>query len=470
MATRRLRALASRARVASLRMPPSAPPPAMEFDVFLTPEAFAINHARLAHLATLPLDLDNKRVLEVGAGIGLHTAFFEDRGCSVLSTDGSERNVGEIARRHPHRDARVLDLDHVDDLTPLGEFDVVYCYGTLYHLREPARAIAALARVCKEVMLVETCVSLGAYPELHLVREPDAQNMAVSSVGCRPTRAWVMETLRENFPHAYVTRTQPNYPDFDLDWSTPGFQLVHRSVFVGSKRELAHPDLLSEIPMRQEPCLTERPAPPAFRASTTSDPATGPVWLDVGAHEGQRTLEHAKADPSLTVYAFEANPQIAARTIGAAPNFNVLAMAVWSRDGFAQFHVNAYEGASSLLALDEDVRRQWVGGEVLKEQCEIWVPTVRLDTFLAAMGIRAVDWLKIDAQGADFDVLLSAGSRLRDIREITIEVATTAVPLYQGASDKTTIVDFLAAHGFELVDATAQTHDQEEDLTFRRVG
>jgi hypothetical protein len=43
------------------------------FAVFLTPEASAINMARQTHLASLGLDLARKRVLEVGAGIGLHT-------------------------------------------------------------------------------------------------------------------------------------------------------------------------------------------------------------------------------------------------------------------------------------------------------------------------------------------------------------------------------------------------------------
>src|ERR1700682_5619401 len=44
------------------------------------------NASRQEHLATLGLDLNNKSVLEVGAGIGDHTTFFLDRGCEVLCT------------------------------------------------------------------------------------------------------------------------------------------------------------------------------------------------------------------------------------------------------------------------------------------------------------------------------------------------------------------------------------------------
>src|SRR5260370_41818327 len=112
------------------------------FSVFLEPEALRINEARQQHLASLGLDLDGKRVLEVGAGIGLHTAFFEERGCDVLSTDGNPLNVAEMLLLYPDRKLGVLDLDRPADLADLGMFDIVYCYGTLYHLRDPDSALA----------------------------------------------------------------------------------------------------------------------------------------------------------------------------------------------------------------------------------------------------------------------------------------------------------------------------------------
>jgi len=106
------------------------------FAVFLTPEANAINIMRQAHLASLGLDLACKQVLEVGAGIGLHTPFFLERGCEVLVTDGNAENVGEIRRRLPNVPSTLLDLEQDGALDHLGTFDIVYCYGLLYHLTE----------------------------------------------------------------------------------------------------------------------------------------------------------------------------------------------------------------------------------------------------------------------------------------------------------------------------------------------
>lgn len=221
------------------------------FDVFLSPEAHAINRARQEHLASLGLDLAGKRVLEVGAGIGLHTPFFMERGCEVVITDGNVQNVGEIGRRLPKMRVVCVDLEEERDLHYLGEFDFVYCYGLLYHLSEPEQAIAQLAQVCTGQLLLETIVSLGRYPEVYRIRDFVANNQATSGIGCRPTRLWVIETLRKHFGHGYITRSQPDFPDFQTNWELPETRLGYRAVFVGSKTQLQNPELLAEVPQQQ---------------------------------------------------------------------------------------------------------------------------------------------------------------------------------------------------------------------------
>jgi len=225
--------------------------------IFLTPEALAINRARQQHLASLGLPLDAKRVLEVGAGIGLHTAFFEQRACHVLSTDGRMDNVSEMRRRHPNRDVAVLDLERSDDIRALGHFDVVYCYGTLYHLGTPEATLRALAEV-SDMVLLETCVTPGEGSVLHMVDEQESvRNQARSSRGCRPTRGWVLGTLTDLWGNAYLSRTQPDHVDFPLDWSQlpaePHATRNTRAVFVGSRAPLDDNAALTRfLPDRQE--------------------------------------------------------------------------------------------------------------------------------------------------------------------------------------------------------------------------
>jgi len=76
--------------------------------------------------------------------------------------------------------------------------------------------------------------------------------------------------------------------------------------------------------------------------------------------------------------------------------------------------------------------------------------------------------LKIDTQGMDLAVVKSAGSRLRDIAKITLEVDIKPAPLYAGAPSKDEVLAFLREAGFSLVSVEMQSHGQEENLTFIR--
>lgn len=228
----------------------AANPPTPPFSVFQAPNAHAINVARQAHLASLGLDLQGKTVLEVGAGIGLHTPFFLERGCTVTVTDGRAENVAEIARRHPGVKTAVVDLE-IDKPIGLGDFDVVYCYGLLYHLSNPERALARLAGACEGQILLETAVSPGMQDELLLVRDPDAFNQAISGIGCRPTRLWILNRLKALLGYGYIPRTQPDHVDFPSDWVHTPIQTMHRSIFVGSRSPLPLPTLTDSVPMTQ---------------------------------------------------------------------------------------------------------------------------------------------------------------------------------------------------------------------------
>ena len=428
-------------------------------DVFLTPEALRINRARLHHLATLGLDLRNKRVLEVGAGIGLHTGFFEERGCDILSTDGNSANVAEMLARYPHRRLGLLDLDLDRDLTGLESFDVVYCYGTLYHLRYPDRALVRLAAVCTGMILLETVVLPGNYPEVQLIREPLIANQAVCGFGCRPTRSWVMSALQRHFGHAYTTFDQPDYPDFATDWSLLNHDGNLRAVFVGSKKPISTTELTETLPVRHRNAL---PRISGRRYSRT--------WIDVGAHHGEHSLAAAANDPSLLVHAFEPLPTLHDKLVKELqPNFTAHPMAVSDHDGTAVFRINSFDAASSLLALNEAARSNWTGGHLLREERELVVPTTRLDTFMRDNKIATVEFLKIDAQGADFSVVRSLGDRISDVQRIQLEVVPSANQLYRGAAAKQTIVAYMAEHGFALEKTEDQSHGQEQNLTFARL-
>jgi FkbM family methyltransferase len=193
------------------------------------------------------------------------------------------------------------------------------------------------------------------------------------------------------------------------------------------------------------------------------------VWIDVGAHSGNVTFHHAQNNPSLLVYAFEPNWKLAAKMMGKLANFVVLPMAVSDQDGLAEFFVNSMDAASSLLPMDDAGLKGWAGGESLRVESAIVVHTIRLDTFIESMDIKDVDYLKIDTQGADLKVVQSLGSRISDIRRITLEADLKSIRLYKGSASKDEIVKYLEGSGFNLSGVETQTLGQEENLTFDRM-
>ncbi len=217
-----------------------------------------INRARLDHLASLGLDLYKKNVLEVGAGVGDLTGFFVERGCSVLSTDARPANLEQIARQHA-ASAKVrtapLDLDQPGPVAG-GPFDVVFCYGLLYHLTKPELALAYLAQQARGVLLLETCVSFGTHEAVNPTAELNFASQALDGLGCRPTRPWVWSTLKRLFPYVYVTLTQPEHEQFPLDWTAPGAcgrkHELARSVFVASRTPIVHPLLSDTLVTRHD--------------------------------------------------------------------------------------------------------------------------------------------------------------------------------------------------------------------------
>ena len=231
----------------------SPPPASSPIDVFHSSHYQRHNSRRLEHLVSLGLDLSKKTVLEVGAGIGDHTTFFLDRECQVVTTEGRPENVEILRSRYPDLSVMLLDLDNPPS-TELGKFDIVYCYGLLYHLKNPREAISFMASCCNQLLLLETCVSFGEEELINPCQElAESPSQAVSGKGCRPTRIWVFNQLKQYFDFVYMPITQPNHEEFPLDWSiNPTQENFTRSVFIASRKKIDNSLLIETIPMIQK--------------------------------------------------------------------------------------------------------------------------------------------------------------------------------------------------------------------------
>src|ERR1700680_5346900 len=101
--------------------------------VFDSPDALAINHARMTHLNSLRLPLAGRTVLDVGCGVGHLARFFVNLGCTVTCVDGRQDNIASLRSRYPDLHAYVANVE-ADSLLSIGRFVIVFFYGLLYPL------------------------------------------------------------------------------------------------------------------------------------------------------------------------------------------------------------------------------------------------------------------------------------------------------------------------------------------------
>ncbi|MCU1390643.1 MAG: methyltransferase FkbM family [Ilumatobacteraceae bacterium] len=210
-------------------------------ECFETPAASWINRARLDHLAGLDLDVNGRSVLEVGAGVGFLSPFFLERDCRLVTTEARRENVDELQRRFPDVRSEVADVE--DSLLTLGRFDIVFCYGLLYHLESPVRALRNMAEVCDDLLLIETVVCDSPLPIARLDDETLTVSQALRGLAHRPSSSYLALALnRIGFDHVYAAVERPDFPDFI--WTPVGddafFRDGHllRRVFVASRSAL----------------------------------------------------------------------------------------------------------------------------------------------------------------------------------------------------------------------------------------
>ena len=206
--------------------------------------------------------------------------------------------------------------------------------------------------------------------------------------------------------------------------------------------------------------------------------------LDIGSNAGDFGIEAARRNPEHLVVCVEPIPMLAA-AIAERARANGLDNVVVEECALASdpsdnavLNVAGQGdlGISSLLPLDVDSIRAdeyWSAREDLKYTEEIAVRVKTLRAILEERQIDIVDFVKIDVQGLDLDVLRSAGDRIGSIRAGMLEVPTVrSVGLYVGENqDLAGAYVALPEMGFEV--AGIKPNDEatnEVNVYFVRVG
>jgi FkbM family methyltransferase len=191
----------------------------MKFSPFETQSAIELNEVRGTFLKSFLPELIQKAnittALDVGCGgLGFFSGLLKDLGLDVTAFDGRPENVAEARTLNPNIDFKVLDVEDTA-ISLLGHFDLVLCFGLLYHLENPFRAIRNLYEITEKYLLMETQIaphqSLGSvlYEEYH------TPNQSLNYVALMPTESSFVKMLyKVGFAKVYRPSYLPEHPDF----------------------------------------------------------------------------------------------------------------------------------------------------------------------------------------------------------------------------------------------------------------
>jgi FkbM family methyltransferase len=180
------------------------------------------------------------------------------------------------------------------------------------------------------------------------------------------------------------------------------------------------------------------------------NPKEGEVVVDVGAHIGRYTLISSKrVGPKGKVVAIEAHPSVLKMLnrnikLNHLTNVTALNYAVYSKET----KIKLYDHRKQV---DATIYNTVMTGRVRDQDVFVEVNANTLDNILQQNGINAenVNWVKIDVEGAEMEVLKGATNVLSKSQNITLLVEIHNVD-GSGKNFYNSIMDLLGQHNFKI--------------------
>jgi FkbM family methyltransferase len=174
--------------------------------------------------------------------------------------------------------------------------------------------------------------------------------------------------------------------------------------------------------------------------------------------------------PNLTIYGFDAdveacaqaNADLEARKV----NWNEkhIPLALSNTEGKATLYVTKYPGCSSLYPPSEEYIKRFSGNsELIELKSTVDLSTTTLEKFGKSEGIKEIDFLHLDVQGGELNVLQGADSILNNsVLGLMTEVEFTEI--YTGQPLFSDVDIYLRNQGLTLFDFGSMYRDRRRDI------
>lgn len=181
-----------------------------------------------------------------------------------------------------------------------------------------------------------------------------------------------------------------------------------------------------------------------------------PLIVEVGGYEGKQTMNLAQVYPRGRVIVFEPNPkafqQLLSNVEGLA-RVTPVNCALSTYNGTAQLYLNhgVYANDVNQEKWSSLLEGNCLGGDHFNcfRGPVIEVPCVVLDDWCKANGIGRIDFLQLDTEGFELQILKSSPEILKTV--IVIHTKTNQAPFRKGTTHFYYLKSFLEANGFTLL-------------------
>lgn len=173
-----------------------------------------------------------------------------------------------------------------------------------------------------------------------------------------------------------------------------------------------------------------------------------PIILEAGAHYGEDTIILSTRWPKGTIYAFEPNPKAFEKLKKAVKdysNINIFPFGLYSKTGDYPLWVPPENDGTASLLKDNELPEStaWYHGEK-----PITIFCMNLDQWASQEGVDRIDYMWLDMEGTELQMLNSAPKILKTVKVISTEVNFRE--FRKGMCQFSEVSAFLEKNGFKL--------------------
>lgn len=191
--------------------------------------------------------------------------------------------------------------------------------------------------------------------------------------------------------------------------------------------------------------------------------------FDVGAHVGNISLKYNELFSNATIYGFEPFPEsfksLKKNTLQ-HKNIYPFNKGLGEYVGTSKFHSNVHEQTNSILATHAEGDSNWGSENMLKTKEVLDVELTTIDQIVEAENIKRIDILKMDVQGAEYQVMAGAKKTIEKgmIGLIYTEIIT--IPTYENQQELDEALKMFREYGFELYNIYNSGHTEDGRLQY----